>query len=830
MDKDLARIFPLQAVEDDCILSRQGDITVAFQVQLPEIFSLSGQQYEILHQAWVRAIRAVPCPGVLHKQDWFTQRNIRGDFSHDDAGLLASGSERYFHERPWLDHECLILLTRKPNSRKPSSSGATGLIRSSVVPWDLLDDKGIKEFLDSAGQFRQILEDSGLVKLVRLKNGDLLSSPGKSGWIERYCFLTEDPANPLIRDINLEKELHIGDQQVQIFTLSDPPSLPALCGPRLDYEKYSTEQSRFSIGFVSGLGMLLPCNHIYNQFLFMEEPGRIIRGLERKGRRLHSLAAYSRENASSGEAVRDFLDEAVRNQQQPVRAHFNIMVWAENREQLGEIRKRVMAALAGLHTDIKQESVGAPQLFWAALPGNAGDFPMNESFITFAGPAISLLGMESKSRSSEGSFGIRLGDRLSGKPLLVDISDEPLKRGICSNRNKFILGPSGSGKSFFTNHLVRSYHEQGAHIVLVDTGHSYQGLCELVNGYYFTYDDLHPIRFNPFFRIPGEPPDTEKRESLKALLLALWKKEDEGFNRAEYILLSDALQSYDRFILAHPDVFPGFNSFYEFLGGEFARGMGSGQPRSRDADLDSLLYVLRPYYGEGEFGFLLNATENLDLLDQSFIVFELDQIKDHPILFPVVTIIIMEVFISKMRRLKGKRKMILIEEAWKAIAREGMAEYIRYLFKTVRKYFGEAVVVTQEVEDILDSPVVKQAILNNSDCRILLDQSKYLNRFDQIQQLLGLTEHEKSLVLSLNRANDPGYLYREVFISLGGVHSRVYRTEVSPEEYLTYTTEEREKIRVQEATEQYGGDRQKAIAVLARKMRMGDQAGQEQRK
>jgi len=158
--------------------------------------------------------------------------------------------------------------------------------------------------------------------------------------------------------------------------------------------------------------------------------------------------------------------------------------------------------------------------------------------------------------------------------------------------------------------------------------------------------------------------------------------------------------------------------------------------------------------------------------------------------------------------------MILIEEAWKAIAKEGMAEYIRYLFKTVRKFFGEAVVVTQDVEDIISSPVVKQAIINNSDCKILLDQSKYQNKFDQIQELLGLTEKEKALVLSINKANDPEKKYKEVFISLGGMLSKVYRTEVSPEEYFAYTTEEKEKIRVQQSSERFSGDIQRGITAL----------------
>ncbi|HXL56079.1 MAG TPA: TraG family conjugative transposon ATPase, partial [Chitinophagaceae bacterium] len=395
---------------------------------------------------------------------------------------------------------------------------------------------------------------------------------------------------------------------------------------------------------------------------------------------------------------------------------------------------------------------------------------------------------------------------------------EPMQKGYCTNRNKFILGPSGSGKSFFTNHMVRSYYEQGTHIVLVDVGHSYKGLCDLVKGYYFTYSETHPIRFNPFYIGEGDTLDTEKKESIKTLLLALWKKDNETYNRSEYVALSNALQLYFDKLEKNKNIFPCFNSFYEFLRDDFVIVLQEDKVKEKDFDSGNFLYVLRPYYKHGEFDYLLNATENLELLHQQFIVFELDNIKDHPILFPVVTIIIMEVFISKMRKLKGIRKMILIEEAWKAIAKEGMAEYIKYLFKTVRKFFGEAVVVTQEVEDIISSPVVKQAIVNNSDCKILLDQSKYQNKFEQIQELLGLTEKEKALVLSINKANDPTKKYKEVFISLGGVLSKVYRTEVSPEEYLAYTTEEKEKVKVHEYAKRFGSI-QKGIAALAEELR-----------
>ncbi len=178
------------------------------------------------------------------------------------------------------------------------------------------------------------------------------------------------------------------------------------------------------------------------------------------------------------------------------------------------------------------------------MPGNAADFSINDTFDTFAEQAVCFLNLETNYRSSLSPVGIRLGNRLTGKPVHVDISDEPMKKGICTNRNKFILGPSGSGKSFFTNHMVRSYYEQGTHIVLVDVGHSYKDLCDMVNGYYFTYDEKSPIRFNPFYIGEGDSLDTEKKESIKTLLLALWKKDNETFNRSEYVALSTALQLY----------------------------------------------------------------------------------------------------------------------------------------------------------------------------------------------------------------------------------------------------------------------------------------------
>ncbi|MGN6602455.1 MAG: TraG family conjugative transposon ATPase [Ginsengibacter sp.] len=818
MQKELRDILPLLGVEHDCVLSKQGDVTIAYELTLPELFTLSDQEYEAFHQAFIKAIKILPKHTIFHKQDWFTQIKYTADFIHSDKTFLARSSERFFNERPYLKHTSYVMLTKKPANRKLGSSLFSNLIRWSIVPEETLKPRLLQDFLDSAGQFEKILKDSGFVELRRLQDEELSGNQKYCGLIERYLNLQPNEGNFLLKDISFKDQFRVGEDYCQLFTLADAQDLPAYCGSRINYDKYSTDKSKFSVGFASALGQLLPCNHIFNQYIFLDNAQKTIQRLESKRLRLQSLSAYSRENAISRDATNEFLNEAISQQRLPVKAHFNVLVWTDDKNKLKDVKNLVSSALAQMDAVPKQELNGAPQIYWAGIPGNEADFPMNDTFDTFAEQACCFLNLETSYRSSLSPVGIRLGDRLSGKPVHTDISDEPMKKGVCTNRNKFILGPSGSGKSFFTNHMVRSYYEQGTHIVLVDVGHSYKGLCQMVNGYYFTYDEDNPIRFNPFYIEEGDVPDTEKKESIKTLLLALWKKDNENFNRSEYVALSNALQLYYEKLSKDLKLFPSFNTFYEFLKVDFVEVLKADKVKEKDFDVSNFLYVLRPYYKGGEFDYLLNATENLDLLKEKFIVFELDNIKDHPILFPVVTIIIMEVFISKMRKLKGIRKMILIEEAWKAIAKEGMAEYIKYLFKTVRKFFGEAVVVTQEVEDIISSPVVKQAIINNSDCKILLDQSKYQNKFEQIQELLGLTDKEKALVLSINKANDPTKKYKEVFISLGGVLSKVYRTEVSPEEYLAYTTEETEKVKVMEYAEKYG-DIELGIAAYAEELR-----------
>jgi len=814
--------FPLLRVENNCIISKFADITAAYRVSLPELFTLTGEEYEALHGAWLKALKVLPDYTVVHKQDFFTEERYMAPEEGSERSFLARSYERHFNERPYLRHTCYLFVTKTTSERMRQTSASSVLCRGFIVPREMRDTDAVTRFLEAAEQMERILNDLGLVRVERLSEAEIVGTADDAGLLARYFALSDERRPVVNEDIRLDPGvMRIGDKYLSMHTLSDLDMLPQSVATDFRYERLSTDRSDCRLSFAAPVGLLLSCNHVYNQVIFLDNHDETLKRLEASARNMNSLAAYSRSNAINREWIEMYLNEAHSQGLRSVRCHCNVMAWAESEAELKCIRNDVGSQLALMGCTPHHNTVDVPVLFWAAIPGNEADFPAEESFYTFLDQALCLFNEETNYRSSLSPFGIKMSDRLSGIPLHLDISDLPMKRGVITNRNKFILGPSGSGKSFFTNHLVRQYWEQGSHILLVDTGNSYQGLCSLIHaktkghdGVYFTYTEEAPIAFNPFYVEDGVY-DVEKRESLKTLLLTLWKRESEEPTRSEEVALSNAVNLYLSKLRTDRSIVPSFDTFYEFVETDYRRLLEQKRVREKDFDLENFLNVLEPYYKGGEYDYLLNSDKQLDLLDKRFIVFELDNISSNRTLLPVVTLIIMETFISKMRRLKGVRKMILIEECWKALTSANMSAYIKYLYKTVRKYFGEAVVVTQEVDDIISSPIVKESIINNADCKILLDQRKYLSKFDGIQRLLGLTDKERTQILSINLSNDPKRRYKEVWIGLGGVQSAVYATETSVEEYLTYTTEESEKMQVMELAGKLGGDIEAAIQQLA---------------
>lgn len=537
---------------------------------------------------------------------------------------------------------------------------------------------------------RRILCDAGFIRLEPLTADEIVGTADDSGLIARYFALgTEGIVTN--EDLRLDDgQIRIGNRSLAMYTLSDLDYVPQAVGTDSRYERFSTDRSDCRLSFAAPAGLLLGHPHIYNQYVFLDNHAETLKSLEARARNMNSLARYSRANSVNKEWIDLYLNEAHTEGYRSVRCHCNVLIWADSETALKGICNDVGSQLALMGCTPHRNTVDVPALFWAGIPGAEGEFPAEESFPTFLEQALCFFAEETAYRSSPSPFGIKLVDRLSGIPLHLDISDEPIKRGITTNRNKFVLGPSGSGKSFFMNHLIRHYYEQGAHVLLIDTGNSYKGLCELIHrrtrgedGIYLNYTDEAPICFNPFYVEDGVY-DVEKRESIKTLILTLWKREDEAPTRSEEVALSNAVNLYLTKIKSDPAVVPSFDTFYEFVATDYRRLLQQKKVREKDFDWANFLNVLEPFYRGGEYDYLLNSNRQMDLLHKRFIVFELDNISENRTLLPVVTIIIMETFLAKMRRLQGVRKVLLLEEAWKAIAKEGMASYVKYLCAPVQ--------------------------------------------------------------------------------------------------------------------------------------------------
>ena len=536
----LERKFPLLSVENGCIVSKDADLTVAFEVELPELFTMTAAEYEAVHSSWVKAVKVLPDFSVVCKQDWFTKETYRPDFRDGEQSFLSKSYERHFNERPYLNHKCYLYLTKTTRERSRQRSDFNSLCRGSLLPKEMVDKDTAVRFLEAVEQFERIMNDSGHVSLRRLEADEITGTEGRPGLVEKYFSLSLEDETAVLQDICLNPGgMRVGDKRLCVHTLSDTEDLPGRVSTDMRYERMSTDRSdcRLSfaapvglmLSFAAPVGLLLPCNHIYSQYVFIDDAQEILRTMEKTSRNMLSLSKYSRSNAVNREWTEMYLDEAHTKDVLPVRCHCNVTAWAEDREELRRVKNDTGSQLAMMECTPRHNTVDAPVLYWAGIPGNAGDFPAEESFYTFLEQAVCLFTAETNYRSSPSPFGIRMADRRNGIPLHVDISDLPMKCGIITNRNKFVLGPSGSGKSFFTNHLVRQYYEQGTHILLVDTGNSYQGLCRMIHdrthgedGIYITYEEDNPIAFNPFYTDSGQF-DVEKRESIKTLILTLCK-------------------------------------------------------------------------------------------------------------------------------------------------------------------------------------------------------------------------------------------------------------------------------------------------------------------
>lgn len=776
---------------------------------------------------------------AIHKQDILTRKNFHS-CDEENKEFLSRSYFKYFEGREYKDCTTYITITQENKKSRLFS----------------YDGKKWKDFLVKVGKVRDQLRDRGI-------NSKFLTAKEAKFFVDQY--LAQDYTSEHVSLNNFkvgEEQIGVGERKFKIYSLVDVDSivLPTLVRPYTNIEVNNICMPVDLLALIDNVPEAKSV--VFNQVVFLPSQKQEMSKLAKKKNRHSSLP-----NPSNQIAVDDItrVEELVaRESKQLVHCHFNLVVTVDKDADIQKCTNYLENAFGRIGIQISQRAYNQLELFVGSFPGNC--YSMNKDydrFLTLGDAAGCLMYKEKLPKSEDTPLKVYYTDR-QGVPVAIDISGKEGKKKLTDNSNFFCLGPSGSGKSFHMNSVVRQLWEQNTDVVMVDTGNSYEGLCEYVGGKYISYTEEHPITMNPF-KIQRQELNVEKMDFLKNLVMLIWKGNAAIPSKIEELLIEQVIKEYyeayfmgfkgysktqiealhKKFLIetategkptdTNEDVEEriwskikdmedrrkalvvdelSFNTFFEYSTARLP--YICSENRITGIDMSSYNFSMSEFYRGGTYERTLNENIDSSLFDETFIVFEIDTIKDNKTLFPLVTLIIMDVFIQKMR-IKKNRKVLVIEEAWKAVASPMMAEYIKYLYKTARKFWAMVGVVTQELQDIIGSPIVKEAIINNSDITILLDQGKFKERFDDIKAVLGLTDVECSKIFTINRLeNKEGRsFFREVFIRRGLV-SDVYGVEEPRECYMTYTTERAEKEALKLYKEELRCSHQKAIEAYCR--------------
>ena len=726
---------------------------------------------------------------AIHKQDVFVRKHFH-DESNDNHEFLSESYFRYFTGRPYTDSQTYLIITQENKKSRIFS----------------FDSKKWRDFVVKIRKVKDQLKDSGV-------SATYLDGTTARDYVDRYFAMNFKDKIISMTNFKVDEEsICMGDKRCKVYSLVDVDCIntPSIVRPFTNIEVNNVAMPVDMVSFVDSIPSADVV--VYNQMFFIPNQKRELSLLDKKKNRHASMPNPS--NLIAVEDIKKVQEVIARENKQLVYAHFNLVVGVSIDADIQKCTNHLENSFGRLGIHISKRAYNQLELFVNSFPGNCyGMNPDYDRFLTLSDAAACMMYKEHIQHSEDTPLKIYYTDR-QGVPVAIDISGKEGKNKITDNSNFFCLGPSGSGKSFHMNSVVRQMWEQNTDVVMVDTGNSYEGLCEYVGGKYISYTDEHPITMNPF-AIKREELNIEKIGFLKNLIMLIWKGTQGEVTKTEDRLVEQVITEYfDEYFVKKRIDNLSFNTFYEYstvrIPDIIKENILAG------IDLAAYNYLLKDFYKGGSHELTLNENLDTKLFDETFIVFEIDSIKDDPLLFPLVTLIIMDVFIQKMR-IKKNRKVLVIEEAWKAIASPMMAEYIKYLYKTARKFWASVGVVTQEIQDIVGSPIVKEAIINNSDVVMLLDQAKFRERFDEIKAILGLTDVDCKKIFTINRLENKAgrSFFREVFIRRGSVGA-VFGVEEPHECYMTYTTERAEKEALKLYKKELQCDHQHAIEAYCR--------------
>lgn len=923
MAKENKKVFDgiyaqLEETDGNVVLfDAKGAPSVIFEMTNPVLrLCIDSERYMVFQDVLANIVQTLGEGYALQKQDIFCRQRYHRDVP-EDAEFLTRSYFNYFEGREFTEITTYLIVTQEAQ-------------RGQFVQYD---PKKWLDFHSKVAKVDDILTEKGI-------SHRKLTKPEVNEYLHRFmAFHFQHGPFSMTNFKASDEYLRTGSRIIRSYPLVDIDeiNLPSVVKP---YTEMSVNGYPVATDVFSFLAEVPHADCVvFNQVVQIPGQRKLLRKLQGKAKRHGSMPDPSNKIAKAD--IEEVLNILAVDSSLLVNTNFNIIVSCPP-DKVTPVTSFLETKLYECGIMPSRTAYNQLELFINSFPGCAYGFnPDYDLFLTLSDSALCLFFKEHLKGCEDTPLTTFYTDR-QGPPVCIDITGKEGKVKMTDNANFFCIGPSGSGKSFHMNSVVRQLLEQNTDVVMVDTGDSYEGICGYFGGTYISYSKEKPISMNPFkvTREEYEQNFGEKKNFLKSLIFLIFKG-NEAPSKIEDMLVNQAIveyyeayfnpftsfsdtereglrqkllvaakmeDDYEKFATDMRDIeeqinapepetkttvraliLPSeerrnkiirqcralramivdratteaekekaaskievykkelhetsmlmkidkqidhmeeqkrrlkvpslsFNTYYEFA---LERIPQITSLEKIHFDIRDFAAILKQFYRGGELEVTLNSDLDTNLFDERFIVFEIDKIKDDPVLFPIIVLIIMDVFLQKMRIKKG-RKALIIEEAWKAIASPTMAEYIKFLYKTVRKFHGIAGVVTQELNDVIDSPIVKEAIINNSDVKILLDQSKFKDRYSDIAAILGLTPIQKQQIFTVNALNNKEgrNYFKEVWICRGQ-NSDVYGVEEPPECYWAYTTERAEKEALKIYLRHYGTMQEAITNIEADRKRAG---------
>lgn len=802
-ETDLAEVMPIQFINENAIVNE--NLTFGYKLLLPEVFTLDAQDADQIHVQLEGLFKMLPAGTVIHQQNLFYTSTYVNK-THSDNYLINENLKK-LNNADILRYYCNIYVTFSAQKQFKKSPTNNSLIRRFGLPFkqpykDLLARK--KEIEGTLINFENALGSISYFVVKKMKTADLNNAV--YDYINQsYDTPTKDATKEVVNPISLsdQNDLMIGNKFVKVLSLiEEGEMLSTLETPKMSkildskIEMPHGIKSKCSMVYPIGLG--LPFKHILNTIIEIQDSDAVQSALSGENRGLNFLANFYPPAKEKQKQLVAFSQELTEKDYQPCRTTVNVIICDENKDNLNKKVSLVQQGFMNMnHSTCYVENEENANLFFATIPGNAK--ANYRGFINISKQAICYLQKEGMYLSSDKGFIFH--DRF-GTPCVVDLWNNP----SLMNRNRILIGPSGEGKSFLLNNFILQGYELKRDTIIIDIGGSYKLLTELNRGKYFDSNNVKAFQFNPFLcprdrngkYIYLDMEDEEGQEDLIDTIISvlsfIWKQGNE-LEPVEKAILSKSIKAFYEHVNKTGNIVPNLIEYSNFINtydeqlDDFER---------RKIEFREINLLLEPYV-TGELKFLLNAKENIDIVNDTLITFDMEAIKGKSY-FPIVSILVLQLITDKIKKRQGVAKELYIDEALDFLKDEKFGNFIGFLYRTFRKKEGAITIGAQDVNFLKATPeLIRRSIIINSDTKIILSHSKHQEALIDVKNMLSLSDKQIDMIRSIVKSKK----WREFYMSLGDL-SLIFRNGVSDVASVAFDSRQKTVVEIKNLFKETG--------------------------